>query len=149
MQEITSDIDRTETTYVNIMTNDDRTNSATNTFAQSNIATKHQTIGVLYTNADCLSNKVSELTALVDMEKYDVICISETLPKNVTEKEGYLNIELEGYEGIHTNTGRGVSIYVRDHIKCERIELTTRFNDHIWMKLRMNNNCDILIGCVY
>ena len=149
MQEITSDIDRTETTYVNIMTNDDRTNSSTNTFAQSNIATKHQTIGVLYTNADCLSNKVSELTALVDMEKYDVICISETLPKNVTEKEGYLNIELEGYEGFHTNTGRGVSIYVRDHIKCERIELTTRFNDHIWMKLRMNNNCDILIGCIY
>ena len=111
--------------------------------------TDKQTISVIYTNADCLNNKVSELTALAEINKLDVICISETLPKNIANRGGYVNIELAGYEGVHSNTGRGVSIYVRENIRYEKIEFRTNFNDNVWVKLKTYDNLGILLGCIY
>lgn len=104
---------------------------------------------VLYTNADSLNNKMAELNAIADVENVDIICVTETLPKNIVDRAEYVNMELEGYIGYHSNTGRGVSIYVRENIKCELIKIDIEYNDNIWVKITMNNNCKVLIGCIY
>ena len=115
--------------------------------AQGNSAKKY--LELWYTNADSLNNKVSELNAILEIDKLDVVCITETLPKNTINREEYPNIELLGYEGFHSNTGRGVSIYVKNSIRSEKIELDSEFNDNIWVRIKVRADCSILIGCIY
>ena len=49
----------------------------------------------MYTNADSLSNKIHELELLARERKYDVIAITEVLPKN--SEYGVENSVLEGF----------------------------------------------------
>ena len=128
---------------------DTSTNDELNRSIHSNKAINEHTISILYTNADCLNNKVSELSALAELNNLDIMCIAETLPKNILNRDNYINIEMEGYESLHSNTGRGVSIYVKEGIKYERIEFRTQFCDNIWVKLKVRGNYSILLGCVY
>ena len=108
-----------------------------------------QKVSILYTNADSLNNKVSELIAIVETKGHEILCISETLPKNIESREDYVNVELEGFTSYHSNTGRGVSIYVKDRIKSERIHINSEFTDNIWVKIHTKEKTSVLIGCIY
>ncbi|MEO1006802.1 MAG: hypothetical protein AAFW67_13345, partial [Cyanobacteria bacterium J06638_38] len=52
---------------------------------------------VMYTNADSLSNKFNELLAIINSDKPDMICITETLPK-VGNIDLYQNHSIPDYE---------------------------------------------------
>ena len=106
-------------------------------------------LNFLYTNADSLSNKISELEAIAEIGEQHVLCITETLPKNCINRSEYINIELNGYEGYHTNTGRGVSIYIKENIRCEKVEIQSDFNDSLWVKIYQKNGCSLIVGCIY
>lgn len=85
---------------------------------------------VMYTNADSLFNKREELLALLEMCHYDIIVITETLPKN----REHMNIqtqelEISGYNmyTIDTNNyvGRGIAIYIKTEINSALVTLVT------------------------
>ena len=104
-----------------------------------------------YTNADGLGNKINELQALSDIHKFDVICISETLPKFTIspDRKADYTYTMDNYTSYHKVTGRGVSIYVKSTLKSEQIEFTTNFNDNVWVSIDLGYNTTFLIGCLY
>ena len=136
-------------TDYNLLTHDIDTIDMTEDITAQQTPIDNSLFNIMYTNADSLSNKVHELTLIAQQDNTKVICISETLPKNVDQPENYVNIELENYNGFHSNTGRGVSIYVRENLKTELLNLNTLFNDHIWVKIYMREIKPVVIGCIY
>lgn len=104
---------------------------------------------LLYTNADSLTNKVNELNLLAEIEKPDIICITETLPKfcpNSNANE--IEFPITGYTEYHNRIGRGVSIFTKEGISAEEIELNTNFNSSVWIKIQTTQK-PIVIGCMY
>ena len=104
-------------------------------------------LNFMYTNADSLGNKSHELFAVMESEKPDIVCITETLPKHMSAN--YITPEFPGFKSYHSLTGRGVSIYVRDNIVCDSIKVTTDFVSNVWIKLTVLKSEVFLIGCVY
>jgi hypothetical protein len=63
------------------------------------------------TNADSLTNKLVELELLIKDRDYDVVAVTESLPKN--SSHDIENFVLEGYSSITKTFGRRESL-------CER-----------------------------
>ena len=103
---------------------------------------------VIYTNADSLTNKINELQVIIDSESPEFICIAETLPKNCNT-EDYCNINFAGYVGYHSNVGRGISVYVKDYLNSEIIEISVNFKVNIFVKVKLLSKKIVLLGCIY
>ena len=103
----------------------------------------------LYTNADSLSNKLHELSALANKDDLDVICITETLPKTKRTLDTVCNLPLTNYTDYNCNTGRGVTIYVNDRLKSELVNINSDFKDQIWVRIELSTNHKILVGGLY
>lgn len=103
----------------------------------------------LYTNANCLSNKHSELQGRIDLVKPDIIGITE-----VWEKEEYA---LEGYHQAFrkdrpaSKLGGGVMLLVKDNLQVmECNELNTHdFIEAVWCKVKFSRQDSLLIGVCY
>lgn len=55
----------------------------------------------MYTNADSILNKREELMAMVELHHYDIIVITETLPKNRENMDmQVLELGINGYNCI-------------------------------------------------
>lgn len=78
---------------------------------------KLETINCTYTNADCLTNKVSELRLLIRNHKPTIVGITEVKPQNFRYDIEDAEIALDGYDmfgcNLHNKTGRGCAIYVK------------------------------------
>ena len=111
----------------------------------------HENISIYYVNADCLSNKVNELIALAVNDMFDIICITETLPKfciNPMMIDSY-TFAIPNYDCYHCITGRGISVYVHNQLKSEQIILNADYNDSVWISLDFSNSEKVIIGCIY
>jgi hypothetical protein len=86
---------------------------------------------------------------VAQLEKPEVIAITETLPKSNRTLDKLLKHDLEGYSNYHISTGRGVSIYVSDQYKSEMISFDNQFEDHIWVQIDLPHNKNVLVGCIY
>ena len=62
----------------------------------------------MYTNTDCLTNKLDELELFLQTEKIDVAAITETLPKNKPNDEKLNFDSVPGYKCLDSQNGRGV-----------------------------------------
>jgi hypothetical protein len=87
--------------------------------------------------------------AISQIEKPDVIAISETLPKTNQTLDKLQKYDLEGYTSYHTTTGRGVSIYIRDHYKSDTVSFEIRYEDNTWVLVDLPNHTNALVGCIY
>ena len=108
-----------------------------------------QPLKILYTNADSLGNKLHELKAIAYNDDLDIICITETLPKNKQTLTSGGNLVLNNYTNYDCLTGRGVSLYIHERHKSEAIELNSNFTDQIWASIELTNNTKLLIGGIY
>lgn len=108
-------------------------------------------ISLYYTNADSLGNKFNELQALASTNNYEIICITETLPKHSINPDDISNytFSLSNYIGYHTLSGRGVSIYVHENLKSEAVSFDANFSDNLWVNLETSPKKYILLGCLY
>jgi exonuclease III len=107
----------------------------------------------LYTNADSLLNKRNELSLLIQIHSPDIICITETAPKNAQEELQPSEIQVQGYS-LHTNNKqpqRGVAIYVSEKLDASPLELEAihTFKEHCWVSVKLCGNDRLLIGCIY
>ena len=102
---------------------------------------------IFYTNADSLSNKTPELQSIINTNSLDILCVTETKPKS---NLNFTPIELDnlGYMSFHNNTGRGVSIYIKNSIPAEAVEIDTDFCVSQWVKINIKSST-VLIGCIY
>jgi len=111
-------------------------------------------IKVMYTNADTLSNKITELRTRVQIEKPQIICVNEVKPKHSKTppiKEHYSIDNFYMYMcNIGNATGRGIIIYVHSSIKGT-IEFTpvTEFTESVWIQIPLHRDDKLLVGCIY
>ena len=108
-------------------------------------------VSMYYVNADSLGNKINELQALANLNNYDIVCVTETMPKGIRDPtlRADHTFTLNGYVCYHLTTGRGVSIYVQKKLKSELHELKTEFSDNLGIKVETSPGYTIFVGCFY
>jgi hypothetical protein len=85
---------------------------------------------------------------LIKDKNYDVVAVTETLPKNPSHDIS--NFVLEGYTGINVLSGRGVCLFVKDGIDTLRLnELEDIFSPSIICKLFLPSKESFIFGVVY
>ena len=77
-----------------------------------------------------------------------VICITETLPKNQVNYCSPIELGSLNFTSYHCNKSRGVSIYVNTGLKSEEIKINTDYTESIWVAVE-DGKYNILVGCIY
>ena len=98
-----------------------------------------------------IAYSTKELMAIADLHHYDIIVITETLPKN--RERMYIQILGLGINGnnLYTNdtdfhTGRGVVIYIRMQINSAPVTvLHTKHIEVVSVKIKLINNDRLVI----
>ena len=99
----------------------------------------------MYTNSDCLTNKMPELERLVSLNSVDVIAVSETLPKNKQSDINY-TFHLTGYQTYQVNDGRGVCLFIKEHLEVTRLEDDEKlFSPNVFVKVKLHDKNDYII----
>ena len=103
----------------------------------------------MYTNADCLINKMVDLKIFLDslLHKPDVIAITEVKYKNsrhFSNPELFLNGYVMYSNDFELNS-RGVLIYVNEHFESSEISISSNFAENILINIKP----DLCIGNIY
>ena len=110
-------------------------------------------IKCMYTNADSLMNKLSELKSQVTQSQPMIIGITEMKPKKCRFNIVPCELQLEGYE-LFSNLekdGRGICLYIHRTLKPTECTIndTATFEECVWAEVRLAGKDKILIGCIY
>lgn len=113
-------------------------------------AKKDVNLSYLYTNADCLMNKRSELDALIEIHDPEVVGIVEVKPKNSRYNIQECEIALPGYDVFHNldQQGRGIGLYIKQDLRPNLIKLNTQFEESVFVSCESHGKTMIL-GLVY
>ena len=110
---------------------------------------------IFYTNADSLLNKRDELQVLITKYKYDIIIITEFLPKN-RDKTNTAEVEfiINGYKLFHTDMHqekmRGTLIYIKNNIHSIELNLPRyQLIEAVGAKIKLRNNDWLFLIAVY
>ena len=106
----------------------------------------------VYTNADSTINKRRELEARIEESQPDIIAITEVLPKIHGDQIQKAELELDGYDCFtNTNPSRGVCLYTKKWLKATKNDDLTEhnFRESVWYEVKLKNNDNLLVGCVY
>ena len=79
---------------------------------------KKNSLNILYSNVDILSNKINELEHYAKIYETDIILITEHLPKNSLKNVGNI-FNIPGFSCIEDCSGRGVCVFYKDNIDIE------------------------------
>ena len=116
---------------------------------------KLKVFNCLYTNADSLPNKLDELKARIQYceGSMDIIGITEINPKNCRYYPGKAELQIDGYDLFMDENNevkkRGVGLYIRRELKAEEVKINTKFQESMWVTVKLNNKDKIIIGCIY
>ena len=105
----------------------------------------------MYTNADSLMNKRTELDALIELHKPAVIGIVEVKPKNFRYKIQECEIAINGYDIFHNldEEGRGICLYVKHELKPALLELDQKGQECIFTRCNLVEGESLVLGLVY
>ena len=112
-------------------------------------------LSVLYTNADNLINKRNNSTATLSCDNPDIICITESLPKNPLLAIQESELQLTGYN-CHSNINepschRGVVIYTKKILNAVSINImkNNSVKEHVCCKMVLQDNFQLHVICIY
>ncbi|XP_071944903.1 uncharacterized protein [Antedon mediterranea] len=109
----------------------------------------------VYTNVDGLINKKAELESYLSSktDAPDILAITEVFPKRRSSDIDTTVLQLNGYDMFITDQlGRGVCIYTNKVLKATSVNFDTQvnnFNESVWCEIRLENEENILVGCIY
>jgi len=122
-------------------------------------STTLQYINCLYTNADSLHNKMSELEIRLNSrrsaDEIHIIAITEVNNKINSSNIELYEYEINGFDMFYTNLtpkeGRGIILYVKRELEATPVVLNVQFQESVWISIPTNNNKNngILVGCIY
>ena len=104
-----------------------------------------------------MTNKLSELSLLVNDLNPDIIGISEVLPKNHTRYIYPEEFKLKGYndiihKNVAENKSRGSILYIKDDINFKEIKFENTagiFEEGLFIELKVNKCESLLIASLY
>ena len=109
----------------------------------------------MYTNADCLSNKLNELKSVIDScETHPhLIGVCENKPQSTRFAPYTKEFYLPGYSLFHSNVNtqnwRSASLYISDISTETPIILCDEFCESVWVTMPLTGSDKLLIGCIY
>lgn len=111
-------------------------------------------LNCLYTNIDVISNKLHELSFRINQckTKPHIVFICEVKPKNARYQLAPEEIMIPGYKlftNLEGSSHRGIAVYVQENISVWQVELSTKFDEALWIRMRVNGNEETLMGCIY
>jgi len=113
------------------------------------------TLTALYTNADCVMNKRSELENLITSNRYkpDIIGIVEVKAKSCKHRPLISELAIQGYDTNYTNidgiTGREVILYTAAWLKASPYTPGHACQESTWVKMKLQDKDSLIIGCIY
>lgn len=113
-----------------------------------------QKITCWYTNAGVLSNKIIELKLRLKQcaKKPQILFICEIKPKNARYPLTPEEISIPGYNlyiRMEREEDRGIAIFVHESICAWQVNMTTKFDEALWIRVKSVNKEEVLMGCVY
>ena len=115
----------------------------------------NDTLSIMYTNADCLTNKRTELYSLLQSlnSKPEIIIITEVNNKSIDNKMQESEYNLDGYNIFGNHIGdkyfRGILIYVDSNLKASQLDICCKFEECIFVQLEELTKSNLLIGAIY
>ena len=121
-----------------------------NPTSQTNCQTT-ETFKLLYSNADCLTNKKAELATLIQMHKPAVIGVVEVKPKNSRYELQECEMAIDGYDIFHTleEEGRGVCPYAKQDLRPTLVILDNSFKESVFIKCQLEREENAIFGLLY
>jgi len=127
--------------------------------AQSHNA-KFQYVNVMYTNADSLRNKTTELNIRLssrcnNSEEIRIIAVIEVNSKVNSDSIEMCEYQLKGYDMFCNNQspkeGRGLILYVKQELEATPVSFNVQFHESVWITIPTDANTknSMLIGCIY
>ena len=119
----------------------------------NNLSVNSCNLSVMYTNADNLINKRSELPAIISADNSDIICITETLLKHTHLSINECKLQVHDYNWFSntadSNHHRGVVIYVKK-FECDKfLYKPNRLKEYSCCKIVLKDNTILYIICEY
>ena len=124
-----------------------------NDFTNKNIVP--DSLNILYTNADCLTNKIYDLQILISTLTYKprviVVCEvnSKIMSNNLLESE----FNIFGYNTFCVNIGikgkRGILIYIDSILSSSIININSSFSEFLFVQIKLFENYNLTIGAIY
>ena len=108
------------------------------------------TIRCLYTNAQCLTNKITELTELCTQYLPQLVAVTETwFQPHISDSE--LDIrDMSLFRRDRMTPGGGVALYYSRQILCKEItDDDLLLQDTLWCSVRMVTGEDCIVGVIY
>ena len=109
----------------------------------------------MYTNTDCLSNKLNELKSVINScdTHPHFIGVCEIKTKNFRFAPSTTEFSLPGYSFIHSNintqNGRGVSLHISETLTATPIVLCDEFCESAWVTMLLTGSAKLHNGCIY
>lgn len=119
------------------------------------VNTSNNKFYIIYTNADSLCNKVSDLRILLGSMNHtpDIIVITEVNSKQRKNKMSESEFFLENYNIFSANIGcinsRGIIIFVKNSLSAQKYEFSSNFEEFLFAEVRDSCNTSIVIGAIY
>jgi Reverse transcriptase (RNA-dependent DNA polymerase)/Endonuclease-reverse transcriptase len=110
---------------------------------------------VIYTNADCFTNKRADLVLFLNSLsiKPSIIAITEVNSKALKNKMQESEFNLDGYNIFSMHLGenkyRGILMYVDKSLQASEFEVTTNFEECLFVQIKENNKSTLLVGTLY
>ncbi|XP_060556788.1 uncharacterized protein LOC132717356 [Ruditapes philippinarum] len=130
-------------------------NTSINSVESSILIENQNGLKCLYTNADSISNKWSELEALVYLHQPDIVGLTEAFKKNL-ENPNLSSYVLQGYHvfcnpKFQNAASRGTLLFVRDYLDVTEYKKLNENSakEAIWCEIKINNLEKLLVGLVY
>lgn len=131
-------------------------NEDTNLFMRHDIKVSNENFFIMYTNADCLSNKKTELSILVNSQQFlpSVIVITEVNAKVKNQQlPSEFSLDNRLYSMYHVNVGqdnaRGIIIYVLKRLNHSELILPSSFSECLFIRLSLQDNSFFTLGVFY
>ena len=111
---------------------------------------------ILYTNADCLVNKIKELEVLIHSlhNKPKIIAVTEVKHKNKW-KVSSSELQLPGFNFFYSSnlngSGRGVAHYISKELQCKQVYryVDVEYEDFVAVSLNGNDKNSTRVGNFY
>ncbi|KAK4824398.1 hypothetical protein QYF61_014058 [Mycteria americana] len=114
------------------------------------LKSRAQRVVVNEATSGCMGNKQEELEAIVQLENYDTVAITETQWDDLHS----WSAAMDGYKPFRRDRqgrrGGGVALYVRECFGCLELEDSDDRVECLWVRIRGKaNKADIVVGICY
>lgn len=113
------------------------------------------TVNILYTNADCLTNKTDDLLLMLNSLDYkpSIIAITEVNSKIYSNNKQVSEFNIAGYTIFSANIGsqdhRGIILYIHESVCACQVDIVTPFSECLFVQIKQLNRLVLTLGVTY